>query len=72
MDLLSVGQHEDHGGLGRHLLEVVVALGVRLLRRDLLALGERARRIAVRQLGEVRSDQLAVGGSLLRLGRLRR
>ena len=40
VDFSAVGQDHDHGGLGPHLLEVVVALGVRLLRRDLLALAK--------------------------------
>src|SRR5687768_5521141 len=64
-DFLTVGQDDDHRRLRRHLLQVVVALRVGLLGRNLLALLEAARRVAVRELGEVRPDELAVTGDVV-------
>src|SRR4029077_7598450 len=40
-------------------------LGVGLLRRDLLALLERARRVPLGELRKIRANQLAVAGSVL-------
>src|SRR5712692_11807966 len=64
-NLLAVGQHDDHGSLRGHLLQVVVALGVGLLGRSLLALLEGASRVALGKLREVWPDQFSVARSFV-------